>query len=93
MVSSQGAKQAYWSPDGRRLLWVALSPAAAMAARVDTSHGFVASVPEKLYDMSTAVGYASLMTNRGQGLLLLPAGQPGGEAIDVLVNWMSTLKK
>jgi hypothetical protein len=64
-----------------------------MAAGVDTSRGFHAGVPGQLYAAPTAIGAASLLTSRGQGLLLMPVEQHVAEPISVMVNWLSALKQ
>jgi eukaryotic-like serine/threonine-protein kinase len=98
MVSAQGGRIPEWSPDGTKLLWVSRAPFTVMSAAVDTSPGFHAGAPALLYPVedivarfgqSTASGAGRLLTRRGQGLILTPAGQQADEPISLLMNWAS----
>jgi eukaryotic-like serine/threonine-protein kinase len=90
LVSSSGGQAPQWAPDGKRLMWV--SQAVVYGASIDTSHGFHAGVPEVIYPATGGTGGAAMLTSKGQGLLLKPAGQAADEPINVLVNWMSAIK-
>jgi serine/threonine protein kinase len=93
MISSQGGVVPRWSQDGRKLYW-ADSPATGqvMAADIDTSHGFRAGAPVRLYGVGPISGVPSYLSRRGQGLFVVPVKTEAPEPLNVLVNWRSTLQ-
>jgi Tol biopolymer transport system component len=90
LISNSGGLAPQWTSDGKKLLWP--FEGKIYGASIDTTHGFHAGVPELVYFGKEATAGASLLTSKGQALLLKPVGEPVEEPIHVLVNWMSAIK-
>jgi Tol biopolymer transport system component len=85
LVSQQGGILPEWSRDGKTLYWI--FGGSAWSASVDTTHGFRSSTPQKLYPLNGADSVVSVMTEKGEGLLLRRAGTNGRDPIRVLIDW------
>jgi Tol biopolymer transport system component len=90
LISNNGGQSPQWTSDGRKLVWY--FGHGIYAASIDTSRGFRAGVPERLYPAAGGLGGAAMLTSKGQGLLLMPVDPQAEEPINVLANWMSAIK-
>ena len=91
-VSLDGGMAARWRADGKEIFFLSLD-ATMMAARIDTSRGFKAMIPEALFPTGL-----SLITLRpyavapdGRFLIPMAADSRGATPITVTLNWPARL--
>jgi serine/threonine-protein kinase len=95
LVSKGGGARPIWRPDGKELFYISTTRFEAMAVSIDTSKGFQAGAPRRMFSLPTTV--------LGQGWDLSPDGKrflfsaspSAGRAtpFTVVLNWAAGLKK
>jgi len=92
-ISRDGGRYARWRGDGRELFFVRLD-GKLMAADIDTTKGFAATVPKELFQTSLVPGanHPYAVSRDGQRFLIpVILNQPGATPLTVVVNWPARL--
>ncbi|HWZ32299.1 MAG TPA: protein kinase [Bryobacteraceae bacterium] len=93
-VSEGGGTQARWSRDGKELFYIS-GETKMMAVDVSTAPSFKAGVPQPLFQTSVrrGQGYQWDVSADGKRFLIDTVGAEKSDAITIVTNWQSMLKR
>jgi eukaryotic-like serine/threonine-protein kinase len=93
LVSKGGGFRSLWRPDGKELFY--LNTNAVMAVDIDTSKGFLAGTPRRMFTAPAGAEATSwdLSPNGKRFLFLAPPGIGRTVPFTVVLNWAAGLKK
>jgi Tol biopolymer transport system component len=90
-LSKGGGVQPLWRGDGRELFYLA-PDGAMMSVAIDTSKGFAAAAPRRLFPTNVEPSYQIpqyAVTADGNRFLLLDRGPSRPDTVHVLLNWLT----
>jgi hypothetical protein len=94
LVSKGGGWRSIWRPDGKALFYLSLT-SQAMAVDIDTSKGFEASAPRRMFTAPPGGAFAGwdLSPDGKRFLIPVPLDTSRATPFTVVINWAAGLKK
>ena len=91
-ISQQGAAGAWWTRDGRQLLFPGADLHSLWRVSVETAAGFHAGVPERIAMLPSSIVWISPMPDRQRFLAIAPE-RTGIGSVTVVQNWRAALER
>jgi len=91
-ISREGAANAWWTRDGRQLIWVSVGQHALLRADVTAGAKFTAGAPVRLGSLPTGILSIDLTPDRQRVLALAPDAAASG-SMGIVQHWRAALDK